>query len=717
MVRLSKRAWCSIFFIAFIYLLPVLLTGLEKSMIAFNETEISNVEVSNISAPAEYTYAPKGIFIYLDDSENSDNPGAISKIALKNISDDVGPIIISAHTLNLLCKVGPVSIGFSHTETIDGEKISAILNTSWIIKNISDHLYLLIPKSYLLKIGIDSALVDQYLPNAISDTELKLGLKVNHMKSSTVAEVKAKESSSFILANYFLPALYNENTRTSDTFCIRSDYQNDQNTHNIPLPLWSIYMSGHGMAKYTIILGLSIPDFKKVLDFFNTKINTRLLVYTSCYAAGQNIKEIYNDITSPIQKTYSFAIIIQGITDTSVHSMSLAREFKPFFETVTTTDLIDYKKATSHILPTLDPQDTPQIRLPGTQWFSILAAQNNVVQIGKTLAENRGTRPLDVNTYFNTTPKILLLYAQHIPFELIFQGKTMPTIISMVPGAALHRLYGISARDISPDKILDQFMTLEDLDVMKLFYIEHISGTLIKNVIVNCNDHFAYYQKGEQLYVYEYKKQAREVEENTYSTYNPTQKYSQEDYLSYLFKVKLISKFSPATKPKIKLTSPQFPQEISWELLSKIDDAVMAADLNKFQELAQRVDINAAEFLTTAIREALRTKDKERWIIIITWLLDNGANVNYIAPKDSFTSGRSPLYYALREPDIVRLLIQRGANVNATTHDGTSILEAALLLSQLESAKLLIDHGARIDENIRSKFAEELKEIEGAGKL
>ncbi|EXJ70612.1 uncharacterized protein A1O5_06683 [Cladophialophora psammophila CBS 110553] len=59
-------------------------------------------------------------------------------------------------------------------------------------------------------------------------------------------------------------------------------------------------------------------------------------------------------------------------------------------------------------------------------------------------------------------------------------------------------------------------------------------------------------------------------------------------------------------------------------------------------------------------------------------------------------SGKSALYLAAAEqfPDIVKLLLQRGANPNSQTKDGRSPLMEAALWGRYENVKPLLDFGA-----------------------
>ncbi|KAL6878817.1 ankyrin repeat-containing domain protein [Trichoderma novae-zelandiae] len=112
-------------------------------------------------------------------------------------------------------------------------------------------------------------------------------------------------------------------------------------------------------------------------------------------------------------------------------------------------------------------------------------------------------------------------------------------------------------------------------------------------------------------------------------------------------------------------------------------------------EFAQRLlkhgaDINLLDSLN---RSALfvATRDKEGELAKL--LVDKGANVNEMN-SDNLT----PLYYAVPEPDIVKLLLEKGADPNKSGKGGFSCLMYAAWFNHSETAELLLEHGAKIDE-------------------
>lgn len=82
--------------------------------------------------------------------------------------------------------------------------------------------------------------------------------------------------------------------------------------------------------------------------------------------------------------------------------------------------------------------------------------------------------------------------------------------------------------------------------------------------------------------------------------------------------------------------------------------------------------------------------DEHKWIAVVKPLLDHGANIE---SRDE--NGATLLIIATLEhdPALVRLLLQRGAKVDAALPDG----ETALFWADAKSAALLLKHGANIN--------------------
>ncbi|MFH1115319.1 MAG: ankyrin repeat domain-containing protein [Pseudomonadota bacterium] len=85
-------------------------------------------------------------------------------------------------------------------------------------------------------------------------------------------------------------------------------------------------------------------------------------------------------------------------------------------------------------------------------------------------------------------------------------------------------------------------------------------------------------------------------------------------------------------------------------------------------------------------------KFSDRRMEMVKLLLDHGADVNALPAK-----GTTALMWAINrgQAEMVQLLLERGADPNAKLRDGSTLLQSAALLGCAEVVKLLIEHGAR----------------------
>lgn len=470
------------------------------------------------SMQEEAPFADQVLLIFIDDIESDDNPvdkfGIMSSDLLSAIAEQAGPMLASS---SLIANISEQQ----NTDEADPQKLlssyTAILNKhylkrteeeilqrkriilsvaaftpevaqNWVIKEVNPSLYLLLPQRYLAKKGISTQQAQTFVAGgAITQTEQQLGLKINHMKTVSVNDIKKQEATSEY-PDYFIDSL-------NAIFVSNSEYAAHQDKKKIPT--WAVYINGHGETRHSVA-ALSLPQFKEFLTFLATKITTKLLIYSTCYAAGVNAQLIYKDQQSGVDTTYPFTIIAQALTDAPTSGLFLSMEvvhaklkikpeihYNSFVDTVTSAGMPDYRK----LMESLDNADVkkygfaslPQIKLAGLPWFSAVDA-DKLLSIGSILAKTR-TAPLDVSTFTKkgANPQAILLYAQDVPFELIINTKAPetqapPAIISMIAGNALHHLKKISSTQNSVDALLNGFLTISGLSARKLFLIDEINA-------------------------------------------------------------------------------------------------------------------------------------------------------------------------------------------------------------------------------------------------
>ncbi|MGC2310324.1 MAG: hypothetical protein WA432_01730 [Candidatus Babeliaceae bacterium] len=312
-------------------------------------------------------------------------------------------------------------------------------------------------------------------------------------------------------ADYFMEAVWDKINNRSNLFVTNNEYKEKSGSI---LP-WAIFINGHGVIN-TTIADITLQKFKDFLVFLENKIKTKLLIYTSCYAAGINSEIIYRSekgIIDTTYTTYSFAIITTVLTDVTTAigeavtleidqgtlKIKTAVPFDQYLKEVTSSDIIDYLKIaeffkiSTFYLETLGLGSLAQIKFPQLPWFSVLD-NTKVVSIGSILAKTR-TKPLDIATFFTkkaSVPPIgILLYTENVPFELIINTKGLadgpPDIISMIPGNATHLIKKISSTLHSLDSILNSLLGITGLIPQKLFIIDEITGKFSGTALTSLN--------------------------------------------------------------------------------------------------------------------------------------------------------------------------------------------------------------------------------------
>ena len=122
-----------------------------------------------------------------------------------------------------------------------------------------------------------------------------------------------------------------------------------------------------------------------------------------------------------------------------------------------------------------------------------------------------------------------------------------------------------------------------------------------------------------------------------------------------------------------------------------VEAAIAAgADVNYINDIGINTLIVGAKYGLTALMFAAR----EGHIDIVRLLLDRGANINAINDYE-----RTALMWAANtgHTDVVRLLLDRGANINAVDGDGDTALMSASESGHTYTVRLLLDRGANIN--------------------
>jgi len=119
------------------------------------------------------------------------------------------------------------------------------------------------------------------------------------------------------------------------------------------------------------------------------------------------------------------------------------------------------------------------------------------------------------------------------------------------------------------------------------------------------------------------------------------------------------------------------------------------------QALAQGANVDALDYNFLGKPTALWVACIGGRLEVAQLLLDKGANVHFAHSRD----GKTPLMAAIDYPAVIQLLLERGAQVNATDNDGWTALLSAAAHGRLESMQVLVRAGADVNRaNTTSRY-------------
>ncbi len=262
---------------------------------------------------------------------------------------------------------------------------------------------------------------------------------------------------------------------------------------------WMIFLMGHGTPGF--IANMVLNEFQFLLDFFEKQINTKILIYNSCYAGGKNIidafqESIGNPSTDAVrQKMYSFPIIAlssgESVTLSLINSdfgklfssIAAVKGTLPNYYQILKDSYFFVDKPVHGFKPLFSPTNFPQIRLPGTDFFSVeglnrIDKNPDYVIISKTLGQTR-QKELTIST----TAKTIFIYSLTIPFKLnIPKSHNLEKIIWMASGKNYH-----FSEIYAPEFSIDNFFELcAPFSANKNITCYITTLTLQNRVLTNC---------------------------------------------------------------------------------------------------------------------------------------------------------------------------------------------------------------------------------------
>jgi hypothetical protein len=330
----------------------------------------------------------------------------------------------------------------------------------WILQKPTPHWYLLVPKNYIKKIQQEKLpKISENLAKKLSESEIILGLKQNAPLENPFDPAQHESKLSIGYQEEFFQALKNCFITIND-MTVKDKPEETEKNRAWYLHHWFFYSIGHGSPSDLffsgIIAGLTVSQFQKLLTFFDRKIYTDFLFYSTCFAGGHHLKKPYIKewFYPPLEPTKaerkairaeSFNYIISAETlvyaatfgytpaisipfYVGVSGLFYQQQFDNFFNglhayvwppVLTITEMLkatatrkkNYFKNLSYILNHvalfLDKQGNiepsmqiPVVRYPGTGWFSVINVEEKILNITKVLmevrsAENKPIKAID----------------------------------------------------------------------------------------------------------------------------------------------------------------------------------------------------------------------------------------------------------------------------------------------------------------------------------
>lgn len=253
---------------------------------------------------------------------------------------------------------------------------------------------------------------------------------------------------------------------------------------------WMIFLSGHG-SKETTIADMSIEEFKNFTHFLKNDINTKIFIYLSCFAGGINKikgyereKIVSTQKEALAQETFPFPIILLSSMEAPAVITGAVYKFDDLFDGLAKSKEIlpDYYRLMAYADFFKDMevgtwvQNLPQIRLPGTEWFSVAALNtldknDNYIVLSKIQSRAR-------EKYLNikNTVHALFVYIQKIPFALSFFHKStdfIPRMVFLADGDQYH-FAEIIAQNLNFQNLCTLFMPF-DKNATKTIYIDKLT--------------------------------------------------------------------------------------------------------------------------------------------------------------------------------------------------------------------------------------------------
>lgn len=257
---------------------------------------------------------------------------------------------------------------------------------------------------------------------------------------------------------------------------------------------WNIVLFGHGgplLGTYqSRVAGIPFREFKKLLRFLKTEINTNIFLYSTCYAGSKWLLKAYTSSGKP--DTYPFPIILTGITEAPVYGyisrgggiIRGTEIYKQFFQKIKSLSLCRKNVSQLGLIAGILLQ---ALRFDHAKKRYTLTTSNNILQI--RWPKETSFHAIELDNIIQTAPQLkkertigittdALIIDTPVLKKNIRLTKPGQAIVSSIP----NRWYTISSITVATDtskeplmkQLLKAFSTIKELASPKAFLIDQV---------------------------------------------------------------------------------------------------------------------------------------------------------------------------------------------------------------------------------------------------
>ena len=247
-----------------------------------------------------------------------------------------------------------------------------------------------------------------------------------------------------------------------------------------------------------VICSSPCGEFQKTLEFLNTQVDTSLLYYTCCFGGGDHLEVPYRNrvlnydiIVGSVSDAESFqdpimllippyactnkgnALVVEGISRDSLDTkhkcltMRTSLRFDKYF-----TEARKANRNPAILSQSLHPYATVENGLPQNYHENIAHIRSaHTKRFTVIPTTNIHTIPKNDSTIPESSEVVFLKEQTHGQVTL---PKTIPSIISLIPGTACHIISSLIAPQTTLKELAKACLTLPSLSSSKIFYIKKI---------------------------------------------------------------------------------------------------------------------------------------------------------------------------------------------------------------------------------------------------